>query len=167
MLNKTIIILFTIGLLSTGFLDLHKYYVSTTNIGYSEKEQSLQAISRIFTDDLEALLKTRYGIDANLGANQEHEEVDEFLQKYFSKKLKFTVNDTLIPLVFLGKEYETDIVKCYIELKKVGTPKTIKVVNQILFDLFEEQQNVMHFKIGEKQKSFITTKQKDAVWLKF
>jgi len=42
--------------------DFHKFYLSVTQVNYSEKEHSLQMTSRIFIDDLNNLLLKRYGI---------------------------------------------------------------------------------------------------------
>ena len=51
----------------SSFAGLHKFYLSVTNVDYAEKEESLQIISRIFVDDMENALKTRYDFDARLG----------------------------------------------------------------------------------------------------
>ncbi|MEH6407301.1 MAG: DUF6702 family protein, partial [Leeuwenhoekiella sp.] len=38
----------------------HKYYFSVTQVDYDKSSQSLQIISRIFYDDLQAALQQRY-----------------------------------------------------------------------------------------------------------
>ena len=60
---KRTALLFTAVLL-LSFASTHKFYVSVTNVVYSEKEDALQITSRIFIDDLEKLLEERYGIKA-------------------------------------------------------------------------------------------------------
>ena len=152
---------------ATGFSSMHKYYVSTTNVEYSEKDQTLQVITRIFVDDLELLLKERYGLDAKLGTLDEAKSTDQFLQKYFSQKMTFKVNGAAKNLQFLGKVYETDMVKCYIEIKDIGEMESILVQNQILFDLYEDQQNIVHLKLKGKRKSFLLIRGNDKGLLKF
>ena len=45
-----------------AFTAAHKFYVSVTNVTYSEKNEALQITSRVFIDDLEEVLKERYDI---------------------------------------------------------------------------------------------------------
>ena len=165
-MKKLVLILFTASLTLTSLSSLHKYYVSTTNVAYSEEDKTLQVITRIFTDDLEMLLKERYGIEANLATEEESKLTDEFLQKYFSQKLSFTVNGEAKTLTFLGKTYEQDIVKCFIEVGEVEDISSILVENQVLFDLFEDQQNIVHFKLKGKRKSFLLIRENDKGLLK-
>ena len=65
-----------------AFTTAHKFYVSVTNVGYSEKNDALQITSRVFIDDLDQLLKERYDIDAKLSTDAESELSDEYLEKY-------------------------------------------------------------------------------------
>ena len=49
-------------LLFLSFSSAHKFYVSVTNIVYSEEDSAFQITSRVFIDDLDKLLEERYGI---------------------------------------------------------------------------------------------------------
>ena len=50
-----------------AFTVAHKFYISVTNVGYSDKDKSLQITSRIFIDDMEKALMERYDIRAIAG----------------------------------------------------------------------------------------------------
>ena len=52
---KKYIFLLVLPLLA--FSVAHKFYVSVTNINYSEKDDAFQVTTRIFIDDLEEVLK--------------------------------------------------------------------------------------------------------------
>ncbi len=62
--------------------------------------------------------------------------------------------------VFLGKKYDNDLIICYLEIEDIdlSTLKTIEIENDILTDMFEEQQNIVHFGINGKKKSFVLVK---------
>ena len=140
-----------------SFSVAHKFYVSVTHIAYSETEETLQVTTRIFIDDLEAVLLERYGVKTDLATENEADNADEYIGKYLQRKMVFKVNGEAIPQTFLGKEYETDIAICYIEIP-VGPLKDIQQVeiqNEVLMDLFEEQQNVVHFRIDGKRRSYV------------
>ena len=54
-MKKSILSLLALFFVFTSLTLAHKFYVSVTNINYSEKTDALQITSRIFVDDLEAL----------------------------------------------------------------------------------------------------------------
>ena len=143
-----------------AFTAAHKFYVSVTNISYSEKDDALQITSRIFIDDLEQVLKERYGIEADLSANNESELTNEYLEKYLRRKFLVKINGEEKTFDFIGKKYDNDILVCYLEVAKIDLPTvtSIEIQNEILTDLFDEQQNIVHFKINGKKKSFVLIK---------
>lgn len=143
-----------------AFTVAHKFYLSVTNITYSEKDDALQITSRVFIDDLEDLLRERYDIIGNLGIDIESELADEYLEKYLRAKFSLEINGELKAFDFLGRKYDTDVIIFYLEVPKVDFPTitSIQVKNEVLTDLYDEQQNVIHFKIKGKKKSFVLIK---------
>ncbi len=143
-------------LILMSFSTAHKFYVSVTNVEYSEEDQSFQIISRIFTDDLDELLNTRYGFQARLGTPEESPQADAYIERYFREKFELSINGNQQEYSFLGKRYDNDLIICYLELPFDRTDlKSIGLRNQILTDLFEEQKNLVHFNILGKKKSFV------------
>ena len=133
----------------------HKFYVSVSKIEYSDKDQSLQMISTLFADDLENTLKARYGDKVSLDPEKETELDQELLRKYILKKLTITVDGQERELDYIGREYENDVVKIYVEVPDVVDPKEVEVDAQWLFELFEEQQNIIHMKKGDTRRSLV------------
>ncbi len=165
---KKILIVFLITLsISLSSFVTHKFYVSVTQIDYNEEEHSLQIISRIFIDDIEDLLIERYDESIRIDKSEENPKVDEYLKKYFDQKLVLQVNKREVSFVFIGKEYEDDLVICYLEVENIHSLESLKVSNEILMDLFEEQQNIVHVKKENQRKSLILEKGKSNGLLKF
>ena len=150
-----------------AFTGINKYYISVTQINYIEDKQSVQITSRIFIDDFERLLRDRYDESIILADKDESELVDVYMESYLKEKLKIKINNDLSNLIFIGKEYDADIVKCYLEIEGVKQITTFEVSNKVLFDVFVDQQNIVKTKINSKQKSFILYPQKDSAVLKF
>lgn len=154
-----------IGLLSLFFLfsfsTAHKFYLSVTNVVYSEKSDAFQITSRIFIDDLEAVLEERYGVSTALATKDEAEIADFYIEKYFRSKFTVELNGKAVDYTFLGKEYDNDVAICYLEVEQVNLPdlKSISIQNEILTDLFEEQQNIVHLKLNGNKKSFVLIKE--------
>ncbi|WP_299189642.1 DUF6702 family protein [uncultured Aquimarina sp.] len=165
---KKLLIILSVFLVSlSSFTVLHKFYVSVTQIEYREEQKSLQIISRIFIDDIEEVLKKRYDETIELVSDKHEEKVDQYLTTYLKQKLSITVNGEEVFFDFIGKEYDNDLVLCYLEVKNIESLRTIVVSNQVLMDFFDDQQNIIHVKKQKKRKSLILEKEKDQGMLKF
>jgi len=165
---KTIKILLVILVLPLlAYTTAHKFYVTVTQINYIEEKQSVQIISRIFIDDFEELIRQRYDEDITLDASKEEMQIDFYIERYLQEKMQIKINDSIKELVFIGKEYEDDIIYCYLEIENIKAIKSFEITNQILFDLFDEQQNIVRTNINSKNKSFILISQNDKVVLNF
>lgn len=148
-------------LLLLSFSSAHKYYVSVTNIEYSKDDRAFQITSRVFIDDLDKLLKERYGVEAKLATPKESKLADEYIEKYFRTKFAVEFNGKPVTYNFLGKRYETDMVICYLEIPnvKISETKSMSVQNEVLMDLFDDQQNIVHVKWNGNKKSFMLIRQ--------
>lgn len=150
-----------------AFSGLHKYYISVTQVDYLEDNKSIQITSRIFIDDFERVLRERYDESITLTDKDEPKTIDLYIERYLREKIKISVNGKAVELVFIGKEYDADIMKCYLEIVGVNSIDTFEISNRVLFDVFEDQQNIVKTKINSQQKSFILFPKKDAAVLKF
>lgn len=133
----------------------HKFYVSTTNIEYVSEENSIQIISKIFVEDLEETLQKRYETDIHLGSEKETLQDVEYLKKYIQKKLKIWVDGKQATIQYIGIDYDIDIMSIYLEIENISQLKSIEIENIILMDMFEEQQNIIHFKSKQIKRSWV------------
>ncbi len=133
----------------------HKFYVSVTQIEHNAEQESLQIISRVFIDDIEDLLQERYDSLIVLNPEEESSKAEDYLKKYFDQKLKIKVNNKEVSFSFLGKEYEDDLIICYLEINNISSFQNIEISNEVLMDLFEEQQNIVHVRKNDQRKSLI------------
>ncbi|WP_157207724.1 DUF6702 family protein [Mariniflexile maritimum] len=150
-----------------AFTLAHKYYVSVTQIDFMPEKQSVQITSRIFIDDLENLLRERYDKKITLAIKNEMPTTDRVIERYLKEKIKIKINGNSVNLNYIGKEYDTDIVKCYLEIEGIKTIETIEISNQVLFDMFDDQQNIIKTNINKRQKSFILISQNSSNLLTF
>ncbi|MGB1308442.1 MAG: DUF6702 family protein [Oceanihabitans sp.] len=141
-----------------AFTGAHKYYVSVTKIEYVKEKESVQIISRIFIDDFERLLRERYDPNITLNAEDELSTIDMYMQRYLKEKIKIDINKEPSNFNFIGKEYEDDIVFCYLEIEGVKAINSFQITNTLLQDIFEEQENIVRTNINGKNKSFILKK---------
>lgn len=150
-----------------SFSGMHKYYVSITQIEYVKEKQSVQIISRIFVDDIEKLIRKRYDEKVTLNDGQDEVIIDSYIKKYLLEKMFIKINGTPAMLKFIGKEYDDDIMRCYLEIENVASIKSIEIQNKVLFDIFEDQKNIVRNNINGKNKTFVLIPQKDKGLLNF
>ncbi len=160
-----VILLFIIS----SYTTVHKFYVSVTQIDYNESKKSVEIISRIFIDDFEKLLKERYDESIELMNKDEEKEknIDYYINVYLAQKLKIEINGKPIKYTFLGKQYDNDIMLCYLEIEGINSFDEITIENKVLMEVFEEQQNIIHVKKGKTRKSLILERENDRGLLNF
>ncbi|HUH29545.1 DUF6702 family protein [Gelidibacter sp.] len=148
-------------------VNVHKFYVSVTEVAYVKEKTSVQIITRIFIDDLENALRHRYSKHLTLASENEAKEVEDYLQRYLKDKISIQINGKFVDYKFIGKEYDNDIVFCYLEIADVKDIKSFEISNKVLFESFDDQQNIVKLKINDQNKSFILINQSDKALLKF
>ena len=98
-------------------------------------------------------------------------KISEFLKddllNYISKKLKFKINEKEAQLIYIGKEYDIDILNLYFEIEDVDSLESIRIENKILIDLFPEQQNIIHFSNEKNKRNLILDKNRPNGLLNF
>lgn len=146
---------------------VHKYYVSVTQVEYVKEKKAVQITTRIFIDDFEKLLRERFDASITLASHSDEKHIDKYIEAYLKSKLKISINGEVLQYTFLGKEYDEDIVQCYLEIKNIENIATFEITNKVLFELFEEQKNVVRTHINSKHKSFILIPQNDKGMLNF
>ena len=147
---KLILIVFCLGFSS------HKYYVSTSLFNFTDTN-SLQITIRLFKDDFKDALKKKYSInhvltDQILIDSTYHSNIDY----YFNSFLTVSFDDKKNKLNFLGLENKNDMYVFYLEIENLPDFYNLSIDNKLLFDLYSEQQNIIHVKKNGNKKSFIS-----------
>ena len=157
MKSKFFFLLFvSFGLLS---FNVHKYYLSLTQIKFKEEQKSVQIIINVFMDDIELALNKDYNINLQLTTKKELKDNDVYFEKYLKEKLQFKINGASQNYNYLGKEYDGELVFFYLEIENITSVDNIEVTNKILTFHFPTQQNLIKSKVGEKNKSVLLTKE--------
>ncbi|NEW80474.1 MAG: hypothetical protein GZ086_13850 [Gelidibacter sp.] len=163
-LKKIIITLLVLPLFA---FTMHKYYVSLCEIEYLKEKQSIQITLGVFIEDLEFTLDKNSGKQLNLGSKTEVANVDNYYKKYLIEHLQISVNGKNQLYKYIGKEYDGDIVRFYLEITDIKEFKSIEVTNNILINEFPDQKNIVKIKVKDFNKTFYLNKSSDKSLLKF
>ena len=134
----------------------HKYYVSTSLFNFTDTN-SLQITIRLFKDDFKDAFKKQYSInhvltDQVLIDSTFHSNINNYLNSF----LTVSFDDVINKLNFLGLENKNDMFVFYLEIEDLPSFNIISLDNKLLFDLYSEQQNIIHVKKNGVKKSFIS-----------
>jgi hypothetical protein len=158
---KTIIFLligffFLIDLQTKANVDeTHKFYVSHLNMNFDEQSKTFQLSFSIFIDDLEMTLEKQFGNKTNLDEVTDSSEslVFDYVNTHFLMKIE----GKTLGLKGIGYEIEDDIIWVYIETIQTEIPESIEITNNIMFELYAEQKNMVKIKVGERDYSALFT----------
>ena len=150
-LKKHLSLILLIPLFAFG---LHKYYISLCEIEYVEEKKAVQIILGVFIDDLEVTLNKDYDANLYLATEREIEDIDEIYEAYLNKNFHVTLNEKSAPYIYIGKKYDDDIVRFYLEISNVETLGSIEIKNTSLLRDFEDQQNIIKINIDKLHKTF-------------
>ena len=131
----------------------HPIHVSTTNIEYNSKDNKLEVICTIFTDDFEAALAKQYHAKTDLSKADMHKAMDALVKSYLSSNLQIKTGNIAVKLNYLGFEINRESADIYLESDKIATPKKIEADVSLLDNLFDDQINIVHMIVNGVRKS--------------
>ena len=145
---------FSIGVICVfcGFRPVHPLYISVTEINHNAKDKILEVSCKVFTNDFEAVLEKMSGSKVDLSAG-EKTATNKLIDAYVQKHLRLKVDGRPVALHFVGSEKENDGTWSYFQVNEVSSVKKIEAVDELLYDSFNQQINIMHVTVGGQRKS--------------
>lgn len=149
-----LIILLLSGLLMTA----HPVHISVTTIEYNEDKKGFIFGIKIFYDDLQSVVLSRYQEKLNIEA--EKKRGDEICDGYVRDVCSFSVNgkDFTKKLKYVRTERIQEAVWVYYVLPFRDKVSEILLVNKILHDLYPDQKNLVIVKMTGFEKGFTLDK---------
>ncbi len=132
---------------------VHPFHVSSTEINYNPKTNTLEVSCRMFTDDFELALAKTFNTKTDLTAPASHKAMDVLVKKYLLANLSFRTPSKTLALTYLGFEKDDEATIVYLESEPVQGLKKFETTNSVLYDQFDDQANIMHFIGYGKRKS--------------
>ena len=145
-------------ILCFNLFSFHPYYVSIVEIDQNAETKTLQMSVRIFTNDLEKALINEGKEDFFLGTGKENKDAQKWVHNYLNSHFEIYVNGELMPLNFVGKEYEADLTWLYFESDTVGTITSLEVKADFLMEIHDTQTNLVHTNVNGEKRSLILRK---------
>lgn len=139
--------------LSSVLLLLHPLHISVTEITFDAKENELEIMLRVFTDDLESAIRNaKNDSDLNL-LKPKGTTTDKLAWEYLQSKLKITTDGEAHTLKYLGHEADDDVLIFYIQVQPAKKFETISITNSIITEFYEDQSNLVNITVDDETKS--------------
>ena len=132
---------------------VHPFHVTVCEIEHSADAKTLQVSQRMFLDDLEKTLDEIYDVRLDILHPEDANKRDSLIKDYVLKHLLLTIEGKPGKRAYVGHEIEGDVLWCYIEYYNVKKLGKIDVTNTIFFDVYDDQNTIVHVKYNGVLKS--------------
>lgn len=134
---------------------MHDIHLSMCNLKYNEEYQRIEIQQRVFYDDLELSLRSKLGDQKFdiLAPEVSAYSYDSIFHDYINTHISLHINEKSYKLEFL--EYETidEAVVMYMYVPDIQQIEKIEVFSAILFELYDDQNNIISITVGKEKKS--------------
>ena len=120
---------------------------------YNSKTSTFEITGRFFLDDMENALKKSYGGKAVFHDAASKSDLEKKIKNYGQEHLKLKVNNQFLALNFIGYEEDSEAVQIYWESAPVKNPKKVETAVSFLYNLFDDQINIIHVIVDGKRQS--------------
>ena len=134
-------------------LIVHPFYISTTEITLKEEKHDIKI--KIFRDDLEDGLRLFFAKSISIDTELKLENRSSQVADYIKDKFQISVNKSEIIPSIDNYNLVNDLVEIYLSFETRGDINNIKVYNNILFDVFQVQKNVVLINLKNQNQSYI------------
>lgn len=148
----SLLVLFSLILCLLSFR-FHPYHVGSMEFNYNKKSSTFEITGRFFMDDLENAVNKKYGKNLHFMDKKSEKEMQLILKNYASEYLKLKVNNQLTNVNFIGFEEDKESVEIFLESEPVANPKKIETAVSFLYNIFDDQMNIIHITINGNRKS--------------
>jgi len=129
----------------TSFIN-HPLHVTVLQADFNGQTHALEISCKFFREDLEEAIRNRFkdAPKVDLEADELHTAMDKLVAEYVKQHLGIQVNGKPIPVEYVGYEVESESLYAYIQVPKIPELKSVTFANTLLYDLFNDQINIMH-----------------------
>mgnify|MGYP006908578607 CR=1 FL=1 len=142
--------LFLIYPISSGDTEKHDFHTSLTEMRYNEGSKAFEITIRVFTDDLDEMVKANES-----GKAISLDNSDKVIDTYIKKNFAFIRGKEVLFGNFLGKESEDDVTWLYLELENGDSLKGFSILNTIFLDYFDDQKNLLNVLFKKERTTLI------------
>jgi hypothetical protein len=132
----------------------HPFFVSVIDMKHNAKDKNIEVSVKVFTDDLEAVLKKQYHISADLYKQTNDPTINNAITKYLQSKLQMSIDGKPKILNYIGYEIQKESAWIYVEIDDIATIKKMNIQCNLFYDYQEKQMNIFNIKANGSEKNY-------------
>jgi hypothetical protein len=133
----------------------HPLHTTLVQITYDERTRVLEGSIRVFAGDFAAAVAKRGGAVAP----NDDRVSDAAAFAYVSSTFKLSdESGRAVPLAWCGSRRANDLLWLCVRATSASTPRALKLSDQMLNELFDDQINIVQSVAGDKHASMLFTK---------
>ena len=146
----------------------HEYYVSIFRLSFNADNKRIEGSVKVFTDDLEMLLKeSGHGVIA-IDDISNKENIDKALAEELLKSISYkTTKGKVRSVSYVGYEHEDDLTWVYFTIKDIKNIKEPTMQISWMSNLYSGQVNIVHFTNGLSELSEYFNSNKQEIQFQF
>ena len=130
----------------------HRYHTSVTRVEYNSEERLVEITVQTFADDLEGAISKRNGSNMRLDGS---EKAKGLLLDYLRSVFQLKSGEVNGELQWIGMEMKGHTAWIYLQAKVPEGLSKASIRNVLLFDLFEDQVNIVNVRNSGKRVSLV------------
>ncbi len=142
-------------------LFFHPVHVSVASLDYDEEKASFSLFLKLFSDDLEDDCRLMRNDPALQLYDADNRPSREIIEEYLETRLIFEAEEERLRAVVGEIDYDpqAEEVRLYVTYEYAGKGRRFRIVNKIMTDLFDDQANLLIFRMGNWEEGFKFTPQ--------
>jgi len=142
-------------LIGVRVADAHPLHTTLVQLTYDERTHTLEGSIRVFAGDFAAAVAKRAGAKTP----DDDRVADAAAFGYVTNTLRFTdASGHAVPLAWCGSRRSGDVLWLCVRASSDALPNTLKLSDQMLCELFDDQINIVQTVAGAKRASMLFTK---------
>lgn len=132
----------------------HKFYISIANMEYNEESERIDVSLKMTAHDFERILIKKFEKSIHIEQVKDDSEIGKYCIAYIRQNFTVMSNNQQAEFKYLGKEIDNrEDLFFYFSFLKIGDPKSLNIVSNLLFSISDDQQNIVHYKYKDQTKS--------------
>ncbi|MFC6269382.1 DUF6702 family protein [Frigoriflavimonas asaccharolytica] len=151
---KKLSLLLILFLTITSFTkEVHPFHVGSVEFNFNKKSQTFEISEKFFIDDLENAVNKGNSKIVRFQDAKFKNEMNEALKNYALKNVKLKADGKILKLNYIGYQEENESVNIFLESEKITNPSKIETAVSMLYNLYDDQMNIIHLVLNGTRKS--------------
>ena len=147
---------------------IHPVHVTLTSIEHLEDKNEINIFFKFLKEDFTNLINEKYKFEINISEHDLNKETIDLINTYINESFRLHLNNkNKADLEFIKYKIDEEAIWLYYKHKPENIINSIKIINLLLLDNFENPTNLLIFKNSNTEKGYMLNQKKNTIELKF